>query len=45
MRGVPPGGKVQLLHMVAEENEWSEQEVEFPKSEREAIRPILRDFN
>lgn len=30
MHGVPPGGKIQLLHMAEEEdnNEWKEQEVE-----------------
>lgn len=30
MRGVPPGGKIQLLHMAAEEegNEWREPVVE-----------------
>lgn len=34
MHGVPPGGKIQLLHMAEEEeddNEWKEQEVELRK--------------
>lgn len=44
MHGVPPGGKIQLLHMAGGrerlENDWKEQEVEFQMRKHGAIRPI-----
>lgn len=47
MHGVPPGGKIQLLHMAEEDddNEWEEREVELSEENHGASRPILRDFN
>lgn len=38
MHGVPPGGKIQLLHMAEEDDddkEWKEQEVELWKKSTE----------
>lgn len=47
MHGVPPGGKIQLLHMAEEEDD---KEFEGTgggalEQSRGAIRPILKDFN
>lgn len=49
MHGVPPRGKIQLLHMAEEEEEeedddeeWKESEVGFREESRGAVRPILR---
>lgn len=50
MHGVPPRGKIQLLHMAEEEekeeedddDEWKESEVGFREESRGAVRPILR---
>lgn len=48
MHGVPPRGKIQLLHMAEEEEEeedddeeWKESEVGFREESRGAVRPIL----
>lgn len=39
MHGVPPGGKIRLLHMAEEEDddEWKEQEVELRKRTTEPL--------
>lgn len=49
MHGVPPRGKIQLLHMAEEveeeegdDEEWKESEVGFREESRGAVRPILR---